>query len=201
MLRFLLTCAAFMLLTTCSERCVIVVGENNPFGPFEGLSEDNAQAFTIPTTTTLSRVDLGLQCEAGPPPPKGTNTFTIHISPNPLPSINDRLVLPVTLPLNNQTCSGAALKTGISFTFFFQPITLPAGTYYLIVDSYSPSPDANGEWLWALNQPNTPATGSVGPTFTDGQNTSLPPDPAPPYAFALWDCSKHRIRLSPRVGQ
>jgi hypothetical protein len=140
----------------------VVVGDNQPvfslgYGSVFDL-QSVAQSFTLASDTTVNQVDLGfltfLLHSAS-----GTYPFTIQIANGLAPDSQQLLTLNETIALPLTTPGGLA-----TFSYGFKPITLAAGTYYLILTSSFSLPSLE----WEQNQPGSPVVGSLGPAYVDG---------------------------------
>jgi hypothetical protein len=203
---FFLLC--FLLLVAKSSFASVAVGDDQPVfalglgSIFSGQSV--AQSFTLTSDTTVNQVDLGfltfLLHSAS-----GTYPFTIHITnglavgSQELLTLNETISLPLVSPDGQST-----------FSYGFTPITLAAGTYYLILTSPSSGSKIRlaPPW-WALLGPPTSIMvlnlALVGRCFRLIARRILPghaPPTAPwrstwttsstPYPFPPWDGSLAR---------
>jgi hypothetical protein len=156
---FFLLC--FLLLVAKSSFASVAVGDDQPVfalglgSIFSGQSV--AQSFTLTSDTTVNQVDLGfltfLLHSAS-----GTYPFTIHITnglavgSQELLTLNETISLPLVSPDGQST-----------FSYGFTPITLAAGTYYLILTSPFSLPSLE----WEQNQIGSAVVGSLGAAYID----------------------------------
>jgi hypothetical protein len=156
---FFLLC--FLLSAAKSSFASVAVGDDQPVfalglgSIFSGQSV--AQSFTLTSDTTVNQVDLGfltfLLHSAS-----GTYPFTIHITnglavgSQELLTLNETISLPLVSPDGQST-----------FSYGFTPITLAAGTYYLILTSPFSLPSLE----WEQNQIGSAVVGSLGAAYID----------------------------------
>jgi hypothetical protein len=156
---FFLLC--FQLLVATPSFASVAVGDDQPVfvlglgSIFSGQSV--AQSFTLTSDTTVNQVDLGfltfLLHSAS-----GTYPFTIHITnglavgSQELLTLNETISLPLVSPDGQST-----------FSYGFTPITLAAGTYYLILTSPFSLPSLE----WEQNQIGSAVVGSLGAAYID----------------------------------
>jgi hypothetical protein len=149
----------FILSMTTSLLGSIVVGDNQPV--FElgfyglGTGESIAQSFTVSADTMVNQVDLSLDLILLSHT-SGAYPITIHIADGLAAGSHDLVTLNESLPVPADSAVS-------SFSFGFFPVTLPAGTYYLILTSSYPTQVLE----WEQNQIGSPIVGSVGAAYVD----------------------------------
>jgi hypothetical protein len=156
---FFLLC--FLLLVATPSFASVAVGDDQPVfalglgSIFSGQSV--AQSFTLTSETTVNQVDLGfltLLLHSA----SGTYPFTIHITnglaagSQELLTLNESISLPLVSPGGQST-----------FSYGFTPITLAAGTYYLILTSPFSLPSLE----WEQNQIGSAVVGTLGSAYID----------------------------------
>ena len=151
----------FLLLMPLLSFASVAVGDDQPVFVL-GLgsifsTQSVAQSFTLTSDTTVNQVDLGfltllLHSASGAYP------FTIHITNGLTPGSQELLTLNESIPLPWLTPGGQA-----TFSYGFKPITLAAGTYYLILTSSYSLPSLE----WEQNQIGSAVVGSLGPAYID----------------------------------
>jgi hypothetical protein len=156
---FFLLC--FLLLVARSSFASVVVGDDESAfalgigSIFAGQSV--AQSFTLTADTTVNQVDLGFLTFLTHSL-SGAYPFTIHITnglaagSQELLTLNESISLPVVSP------GGQA-----RFSYGFKAVTLPTGTYYLILTSPYSLPSVE----WEQDQIGSVVTGSPGPAYID----------------------------------
>jgi hypothetical protein len=184
---FFLLC--FLLSTAKSSFASVAVGDDQPVfvlglgSIFSGQSV--AQSFTLTSDTTVNQVDLGfltLLLHSA----SGTYPFTIHITnglaagSQELLTLNESISLPVVSPGGQST-----------FSYGFTPITLAAGTYYLILTSSFSLPSLE----WEQNQIGSAVVGSLGPAYIDNG-----PELGPGWQVFPADCPQNPTGLCTTNG-
>jgi hypothetical protein len=151
----------FLLLVATSSFASVVVGDDQPVfvlgigSIFNGQSV--AQSFTLTADTTVNQVDLSFLTLLTHSL-SGAYPFTIHITNGLAAGSQELLTLNESLSLPLVTPGGSA-----TFSFGFPPITLAAGTYYLILTSNFSLPSVE----WEQNQIGSAVVGSLGPAYID----------------------------------
>jgi hypothetical protein len=150
-----------LLWVPTSSLASVAVGDDQPVfalglgSIFSGQSV--AQSFTLTSDTTVNQVDLGfltLLLHSA----SGSYSFTIHITnglavgSQELLTLNETIALPWVSPGGQSTSS-----------YGFPPITLAAGTYYLILTSSFSLPSLE----WEQNQIGSAVVGSLGSAYID----------------------------------
>ena len=152
---FFLLCV--LLITARSSFASVVVGDDQPVfvlgdgGIISGQSV--AQSFTLSSDAIVNQVDLSflsllLSHTSGAYP------FTIHIANGLAAGSADVLTLNESLAL--PTTVGQ-----ITESYGFAPMTLAAGTYYLILTSSFALPQLE----WEQNQAGSSTVGTLGPAY------------------------------------
>ena len=179
----------FLLVGATSSFASVVVGDDQPVfvlgqgSIFSGQSV--AQSFTLASDTTVNRVDLSfltllLHSLSGAYP------FTIHITnglaagAQELLTLNESITLPLTAPDGQRT-----------FSYGFTPITLAAGTYYLILTSSFSVPSLE----WEQNQIGSAVVGSLGAAYIDNG-----PELGPGWQVFPPDCPQNSTGLCTTNG-
>lgn len=179
----------FLLSAAKSSFASVAVGDDQPVfvlglgSIFSGQSV--AQSFTLPSDTTVNQVDLGfltLLLHSA----SGTYPFTIHITNGLAAGSQELLSLNESIPLPFLTPGGQS-----TFSYGFTPITLAAGTYYLILTSSFSLPSLE----WEQNQIGSAAVGSLGPAYIDNG-----PELGPGWQVFPADCPQNPTGLCTTNG-
>jgi hypothetical protein len=139
----------------------VVVGDDQPVfalgigSIFSGQSV--AQSFTLTSDTTVNQVDLSFLTLLTHSL-SGAYPFTIHITNGLAAGSQELLTLNESIPLPLGPPDGQR-----TFSYGFPPITLAAGTYYLILTSSFSLPSLE----WEQNQIGSGVVGSLGPAYLD----------------------------------
>jgi hypothetical protein len=137
----------------------VVVGDNKPvfeLGQYGlGTGESIAQSFSVSEDTMVNQVDLSLDLILLSHT-SGVYPITIHIANGLAAGSHDLLTLNENLPI-------PADSSVSSYSFGFFPITLPAGTYYLIITSSYPAQTLE----WEQDQVGSVTVGSIGAAYVD----------------------------------
>jgi hypothetical protein len=184
---FFLLC--FLLLVPTSSIASVAVGDDQPvfaLGLGSIFNEQSvAQSFTLTSDTTVNQVDLGfltLLLHSG----SGTYPFTIHITNGLAAGAQEFLTLNESISLPWLTPGGQA-----TFSYGFTPITLAAGTYYLILTSAFSLPSLE----WEQNQIGSAVVGSLGPAYIDNG-----PELGPGWQVFPADCPQNSTGLCTTNG-